>query len=957
MEETQLQVAQAEQRDINRGLVRLPDVVLRQLGITSGDIVEILGSKRTAGIAWRGYPSDEGLVRIDAATRQNAGVSLGDSVIIHKAEVKGAEKIVLAPLEPIRFSAGYTDFFKTLLLNRPFVQGDVLHIVTLKQAIPFVVVDTHPKGIVQITRDTRISVQRKPIKGLEAKVGVFYEDIGGLDEGIQRVREMVELPLRHPELFRQLGIEPPKGVLLHGPPGCGKTLLAKAVANESDAYFTSISGPEIHSKFYGESEARLREVFQLAEQNAPSIVFIDELDAIAPKREEVYGEVEKRVVAQLLALMDGLRERGQLVVIGATNRPDALDPALRRPGRFDREIVIGMPDRDGRLEILRIHTRGMPLADDVELNALANITHGFSGADLAALCREAAMKTLRRFLPQIDLEQEVIPTDVLRNLRVTQVDFKAALTEVEPSALREVIVEVPDVCWEDIGGLEDAKQELREAVDWPLKYPEAFDNLGIRKIKGVLLLGPPGCGKTLLAKAVANESEANFISIKGPELLSRWVGESEKGVREVFRKARQAAPAIIFFDEVDAIAPRRGIGYGDAHVTERVVSQLLTELDGLETLRDVVVIAATNRPDIIDPGLLRPGRLDRLILVPPPNERTRLEIFKIHTRSMPLAPNVDLERLAALTEGYSGSDIEALCREAGMLVLRECIAQSASVKGKQVGWCHFEKAMESARPSITEESIRSFASLRSYIVHEKGIEFVNLDALPPGERSRFMEIAGKAAEMLGIQNCTISFRSPVSTSAEIEGKVYIEPTQTTLNLSDEGLTGLFLHELAHSRYKMLDAKTRQAIITRAHEDVYGQWIVKIFEDLFINDLLHSRGLSRFLTATDIDSLKMLSPLSIKKFEAAEAKTKFFITLSLVGSYLDGKRYRNPELVELVKQKLEWFPDYVKEATLHTYDILRSIPIHKKASEPRKWDIIRTGRELAFCWENYFSNKR
>ena len=572
--EIQLRVAQAEQRDINRGIVRLPDKSLTRLRITSGDLIEIIGSKRTAGIAWRGYPGDEGLARMDATTRQNAGVSLGDSIIIRRADVQKAERIILAPLEPIQFSAGYVDFIKTILLNRPFVQGDVLYIATLKQAIPLLVTDTQPSGIVQVRDDTQIIVKRKPAEGLEAKVGVSYEDIGGLNAALQRVREMIELPLRHPELFKQLGIEPPKGVLPHGPPGCGKTLLAKAVANESDAYFISISGPEIHSKFYGESEARLREVFKLAEQNVPSIVFIDELDAIAPKREEVYGEVEKRVVAQLLALMDGLKERGQLIVIGATNRPNALDPALRRPGRFDREIEIGMPDRDGRLEILQIHTRGMPLAEDVDLNALANITHGFSGADLATLCREAAMKTLRRFLPQIDVEQKVIPANVLKNLRVTQADFKAALTEVEPSALREVIVEVPDVRWEDIGGLEDAKQELREAVEWPLKYPEAFDNLGIRKVKGVLLFGPPGCGKTLLAKAVANESEANFISIKGPELLSKWVGESEKGVREVFRKARQAAPAIIFFDEIDAIAPRRGMGYGDAHLTERVISPI-----------------------------------------------------------------------------------------------------------------------------------------------------------------------------------------------------------------------------------------------------------------------------------------------------------------------------------------------------------------------------------------------
>jgi transitional endoplasmic reticulum ATPase len=913
---------------------------------------------------------------MDAATRQNAGVSLGDSVTIRKADIQKAKKITLAPLEPIQFGAGYTDFIKTILLNRPFVQGDMLYMATLKQAIPLLVVDVQPSGIVQVTDDTQIVVKRKPAEGLEAKVGVSYEDIGGLNGAIQRVREMIELPLRHPELFKQLGIEPPKGVLLHGPPGCGKTLLAKAVANESDAYFISISGPEIHSKFYGESEARLREVFQLAEQNAPSIVFIDELDAIAPKREEVYGEVEKRVVAQLLAIMDGLKERGHIIVIGATNRVNALDPALRRPGRFDREIVIGMPNRDGRLEILQIHTRGMPLAEDVDLKALANITHGFSGADIAALCREAAMKALRSFLPQIDIEQELIPAEVLKSLQVTQADFESALREVEPSALREFIIEVPDVHWDDIGGLEDAKQELREAVEWPLRYPDAFEHFGIRRIKGVLLYGPPGCGKTLLAKAVANESEANFISVKGPELLSKWVGESEKGVREVFRKARQAAPTIIFFDEVDALAPRRGLGYGDAHVTERVLSQLLTELDGLETLRGVIVIAATNRIDMLDPALLRPGRLDRLILVPAPDEEARLKILKIHTRKMPLGTDVDLERLATLTKGYSGSDIEALCREAGMLALRESIAQSANIKDKQVTWRHFEKAMEKIRSSITsasstnenprgknpaaeargdvkEESFQPFTSLKSCKALEEAIRFMNLDALPPEERERFKEMARKAADMLGIQRCVVDFRSPIGTSAEIRGKVHIEPTQTILNLSDEGLIGLFLHELGHARYKILDTKTRQALLSHAPKGQLGQWAIKILEDLFLNDLLYSRGLGHFLIATDVDSLKILKPLSVKKFEEAEAKLKFIMALSLIGSYIDGERYKSPQLVELVKERLEWFPDYVKEMVIQTCDTIENIPILKEASEIQKLDVIEIGKGLIHCWEKHF----
>ncbi|MDH7477466.1 MAG: CDC48 family AAA ATPase, partial [Candidatus Bathyarchaeota archaeon] len=516
-------------------------------------------------------------------------------------------------------------------------------------------------------------------------------------EEIQRVREMVELPLRHPELFQRLGIEPPKGVLLHGPPGCGKTLLARAVANESEANFFSINGPEIMSKFYGESEARLREIFQQAQQNAPSIIFIDELDAIAPKREEVTGEVERRVVAQLLALMDGLSGRGNVIVIGATNRPGALDPALRRPGRFDREIEIGVPDKRGRYEILQIHTRGMPLAEDVDLKKLSEITHGYTGADLAALCRETAMKALRRYLPQINLEEERIPPSVLEKMEVKMEDFINAYKEVTPTAMREVYIEVPTIHWDDIGGLEEVKQELKEAVEWPLKNPEIFKRLGIKPPKGILLYGPPGCGKTLLARAVATESEANFITIKGPEVFSKWVGESEKAIREVFRKARMAAPAVIFFDEMDSLVPRRGLGFADSGVTERVISQLLTEMDGILTLEDVVVIAATNRPDIIDPAVLRPGRFDRLIYVPEPDEKTRLQIFKIHTRNMPLAKDVNLEQLAAITKNYSGADIEALCREAAMHALRR------DVNAKEVTLADFQEAMKRIGPSITPD--------------------------------------------------------------------------------------------------------------------------------------------------------------------------------------------------------------------------------------------------------------
>jgi transitional endoplasmic reticulum ATPase len=524
---------------------------------------------------------------------------------------------------------------------------------------------------------------------------------------------MVELPLRHPELFQRLGIEPPKGVLLHGFPGCGKTLLARAVANESEANFFSINGPEIMSKFYGESEARLREIFQQAQQNAPSIIFIDELDAIAPKREEVTGEVERRVVAQLLALMDGLSGRGNVIVIGATNRPGALDPALRRPGRFDREIEIGVPDKKGRYEILQIHTRGMPLAEDVDLKKLSEMSHGYTGADQAALCRETAMKALRRYLPQINLEEERIPPSVLEKMEVKMEDFMNAYKEVTPTAMREVYIEVPTVHWDDIGGLEVVKQELKEAVEWPIKSPEIFERLGIKPPKGILLYGPPGCGKTLLARAVATESEANFITIKGPEVFSKWVGESEKAIREVFRKARMAAPSVIFFDEMDSLVPRRGLGFGDSGVSERVISQLLTEMDGIVALEDIVVIAATNRPDIVDPAVLRPGRFDRLIYVPEPDEKSRLQIFKIYTKNMPLAKDVGLSQLVAMAKNYSGADIEALCREAGMHALRR------DVNAKEVTMIDFQEAIKSVGPSITPDMEKWY---KSFIVQVRQVQ-------------------------------------------------------------------------------------------------------------------------------------------------------------------------------------------------------------------------------------------
>ncbi|MEM3700506.1 MAG: CDC48 family AAA ATPase [Candidatus Bathyarchaeia archaeon] len=700
MSEVQLRVGDAKQRDVGRGIARIDQRTMEKLGISAGDVIEIVGKRSTSAIAWPAYSEDQNrdIIRIDGFTRKNAGVAINEYVIARPAKVKNAISITLAPVDMrLNVDEDFTNFVKNRLMERTLVEGDTTLVMMLGHAIPFTVSKTRPHGIVKVTPETRLTILNEPAPEGRGLPRTTYEDIGGLQEEIQRVREMVELPLRHPELFQRLGIEPPKGVLLHGPPGCGKTLLARAVANESEANFFSINGPEIMSKFYGESEARLREIFQQAQQNAPSIIFIDELDAIAPKREEVTGEVERRVVAQLLALMDGLSGRGNVIVIGATNRPGALDPALRRPGRFDREIEIGVPDKRGRYEILQIHTRGMPLAEDVDLKKLSEITHGYTGADLAALCRETAMKALRRYLPQINLEEERIPPSVLEKMEVKMEDFINAYKEVTPTAMREVYIEVPTIHWDDIGGLEEVKQELKEAVEWPLKNPEIFKRLGIKPPKGILLYGPPGCGKTLLARAVATESEANFITIKGPEVFSKWVGESEKAIREVFRKARMAAPAVIFFDEMDSLVPRRGLGFADSGVTERVISQLLTEMDGILTLEDVVVIAATNRPDIIDPAVLRPGRFDRLIYVPEPDEKTRLQIFKIHTRNMPLSKDVNLEQLAAITKNYSGADIEALCREAAMHALRR------DVNAKEVTLADFQEAMKKIGPSITPD--------------------------------------------------------------------------------------------------------------------------------------------------------------------------------------------------------------------------------------------------------------
>jgi transitional endoplasmic reticulum ATPase len=696
--ELSLKVAEARQRDIGRKIARVDSIGMKELELSPGDLIEITGRRSTVAIVWPPYKEDDGqgIIRIDGEIRRNAGTSVGEYVRISKTTAKPATKIVLAPFEPLPFVGDFGRIVRGQLLNMPVAKGDIIVVPVLGMGVELKVSSTNPSPIVMVTEGTVVEISTTPAKRIEEVSGITYEDIGGLHEELQRIREMIELPLKHPELFRHLGIEPPKGVILYGPPGTGKTLIAKAIANETGAHFISINGPEIMSKFYGESEARLREVFQEAEQNAPSIVFIDELDAIAPKRGEVTGEVERRVVSQLLTLMDGLKSRGQVVVIGATNRIEAIDPALRRPGRFDREIRIGVPDRNGRREILLIHTRRMPLAEDVDLDELADITHGFVGADIAALVREAAMNALRRYLPEIDLEKEVIPAEVLEKIKVSREDFANALKTIQPSALREVVLEVPNVKWTDIGGLEAVKQELMEAVEWPLKYPEVFKRLGIRPPRGILLYGPPGTGKTLLAKAVATESQANFISVKGPEVLSKWVGESEKAVREIFRKARETAPCIIFFDELDSIAPRRGF-HTDAGVTDRIVNQLLTEMDGIQSLKGVVVLGATNRPDILDPALLRPGRFDRVLYVPPPDKAARLAIFKIHTREMPLDEDVDLDILASVTEGYTGADIEAVVREAAMLAARE------NINAQKVSMRHFEKALLKIKASVGAE--------------------------------------------------------------------------------------------------------------------------------------------------------------------------------------------------------------------------------------------------------------
>ncbi|WP_435097459.1 CDC48 family AAA ATPase [Halorubrum sp. N11] len=749
-----LTVRPLKQKDAGRRLAAIDRVAAEELGLSGGDIVRVEGSDGAAiARVWPGYPEDDGtgVVRIDGRLRQEADVGIDDRVTVESVDVSRAESVTIAFPSQLRVRGQIAPFIRDKLSGQPVTEGQTIRTSMgfglmggQSQAVPMKVASTTPSGTVVITDDTEIEISEVPAEELTGPSDtgdgsgegpdVAYEDIGGLDSELEQVREMIELPMRHPELFKRLGIDPPKGVLLHGPPGTGKTLIAKAVANEIDANFHTISGPEIMSKYYGESEEKLREVFDEASEEAPAIIFMDELDSIAPKREDAGGDVERRVVAQLLSLMDGLEERGEVVVIGATNRVDAIDPALRRGGRFDREIEVGVPDRDGRKEILQVHTRNMPLVEGIDLDEYADNTHGFVGADLESLAKESAMHALRRIRPDIDLESDEIDADVLNSIQVTESDFKEAMKGIEPSALREVFVEVPDVNWDQVGGLEDTKERLRETIQWPLEYPEVFEELDMQAAKGVLMYGPPGTGKTLLAKAVANEAESNFISIKGPELLNKFVGESEKGVREVFSKARENAPTIVFFDEIDSIATERGKNSGDSGVGERVVSQLLTELDGLESLEDVVVIATTNRPDLIDSALLRPGRLDRHVHVPVPDEDARRKILEVHTREKPLADDVDLDAIARKTEGYVGADIEAVAREASMNASREFIGSVSreevgeSVGNVRVTMQHFEDALDEVNPSVTPETRERYEEIEKQFQRSE----VNREETEPG---------------------------------------------------------------------------------------------------------------------------------------------------------------------------------------------------------------------------------
>ncbi|MBU1129222.1 MAG: CDC48 family AAA ATPase [Nanoarchaeota archaeon] len=748
----QLKVTEALQDDAYKGIARLDSEIMRNLDVRRGDVILIKGNRETVAIADRAYPADvgEGIIRIDGILRRNARTGIGDLVTISKANIKEAKKIIIAPAQKGIMVQGDSESLRKGLLGRSVVKGDIVVLGGVQRRrdlfsemglgegfgdmfgeelgnifgnlgggitqIKFIVVNSTPTQPVIITENTQVALNPKAVEVSDEKIPeINYEDIGGLQEEIKKIREMVEIPLKHPEIFEKLGIEPPKGVLLHGPPGTGKTLLAKAVANESDSHFILLNGPEIMSKFYGESEKKIRDIFEEAEKNAPSIIFIDELDAIAPKREDVSGEVERRVVSQILTMMDGLKSRGKVVVIGATNRVNSIDSALRRPGRFDREIEINAPNKEGRLSILKIHTRGMPLTKSVNLNELASVTHGFVGADLEALSKEAAMSVLRKYLPKMKLDGgEEIPQEILEKLIVKQDDFENALKVVRPSAMREVLVETPNIGWNDVGGLNDIKQELQEAVEWPIKYPETFERMGIRPSRGILLYGPPGTGKTLLAKAVAKESEANFIQVKGPSLLSMWVGKSEEGMRKIFERARQVAPCIIFFDEIDSLAGKRGAETG-TKVTERVLNQMLAEMDGLEDLNDILVIGATNRPDMLDAALLRPGRFDRILLVNPPEEAGRLKILQIHTKKMPIgdskkildvkAKEEFLKEIAKETDGYTGADLESLARESAMLALRE------SITAERVQKKHFERALRKVRPSVTKSTINVYKKI------------------------------------------------------------------------------------------------------------------------------------------------------------------------------------------------------------------------------------------------------
>jgi transitional endoplasmic reticulum ATPase len=713
-----LRIAETDPKFVGRGIALIDPKVMNDLKLSTGDVLELSGNRRkTHVLLWSSQQSDtdKKVIRVDGYTRNNLGAGIDDNVTVKKVNSVKAEQVILSPVEELNI-VGLEEHLPELLEGRIITKGDTIPINMMGHKIGFLVSTIIPSnGPALIDADTEFVIGSVPKSASRAVPRVNYEDIGGLRNEIQKVREMIELPMRHPEIFDRIGIEAPRGVLLYGPPGTGKTLLAKAVANETNANFFSIGGPEIMSKFYGESEERLRETFKQAQESAPSIIFIDEIDSIAPKREEVSGDVEKRVVSQLLTLMDGLESRGKVVVIGATNRPDALDPALRRPGRFDREIEIGIPDQNGRLEILEIHTRGMPLTEEVNLESVAKITHGFVGADLESVCREAAMRSLRRVLPEINLEQSKIPIETLNKIKITWLDFENALRDVQPSALREVHVQRPNVQWNDVGGLDEVKEELKEAIEWPLKHGDLFAQADVTPPKGLLLYGPPGTGKTMIAKAVATTSEANFISIKGPELLSKWVGESEKGVREVFRKARQAAPCVVFFDELDSVAPRRSGGEGGgSHVAERIVSQLLTEMDGLEDLKRVVVIGATNRPDIVDEALLRPGRFDRMLEIPLPNNEARKVILKIHTAKKPIDKMVSLAKLVELTKGYSGADIAAMVNAAAMSAIREQVSsmQTSTTptskeldKKKQkvpltISFKHFEAAVKKIKRNV-----------------------------------------------------------------------------------------------------------------------------------------------------------------------------------------------------------------------------------------------------------------